>query len=129
MNTLTKLEGDTLAQIARTGGVMLHLQTGRVQAAVRRLIAKGRASVDANGRVTAHRPRHYHMADLVCSAVELGGNWSRATVTLRDGDTVWHPYSTKKHFTGAGVWTFLFHPSSAELETSPETRREVYLPR
>lgn len=132
MKGLTVRQSEVLAAIARTeGGVTLHLQSAATKNVIRTLIAKGLVSVSLEGKAAARDggPKHLGHAEVMAAAVDIGEGWKRATITLAEGDTLWNPYSTKKHYTGAGTWSFLIHPSSLEVERRPGTWREVYLSR
>jgi hypothetical protein len=115
---MTPYQADTLAALRRTGGVRLKSQTGRMQATLRRLISRGLAEIDDAGHVTA-AGRHYGFEDVQRAGVDIGNGWRRAAVVLREFDTLWCPYSTKKIYAGAGEWVFMLHPSSAELSQMP----------
>jgi hypothetical protein len=131
MNTLTAKQAEVLKGLVATGGVALHLQTGRTQAVIRKLIQKGAATIALDGRVVAVEgsggPRHFTSADILAAAQPLpDSEWKKAEVTLKFGDTIDSPYSTKWYFTGSGRYTFLIHPTSLELRDAPESARRTY---
>lgn len=129
MHTLTAKQAEVLKGIRAVGGIALHLQTGRTQAVVRNLIKKGAALIAKDGRVVAvdSGPKHFTHADIAEAARPIpDSTWRRAVVTLKDGDTIDSPYSTKWYFTGAGAYTFLVHPTSVELTEAPDSVRRTY---
>lgn len=129
MHTLTAKQAEVLRGIKNAGGVALHLQTGRTQAVIRKLIQKGSATIALDGRVVAVEtgPRHFTHADVIAAAQPIpGSEWKKAVITLKFGDTIDSPYSTKWFFTGSGDYTFLVHPTSVELRDAPESARRTY---
>lgn len=130
MHTLTAKQAEVLGGITRAGGVALHMQTGRTQAVIRKLIQKGAATIALDGRVVAvtpNMPKHFTHADILAAAQPIeGSQWSRAVITLKFGDTIDSPYSTKWYFTGSGDYTFAIHPTSLELQDAPESARRTY---
>lgn len=129
MTTLTAKQTEVLKGIRSAGGVALHLQTGRTQSVIRNLIKKGAATIAIDGRVVAVQtgPQHFTAADVIKAAVAIpDSEWRRAVITLKVGDTIDSPYSTKWYFTGSGDYTFLVHPSSLELRDAPESARRTY---
>lgn len=127
--TLTAPQAKVLRGVIAAGGVALHLQTGRTQAVIRKLIEKGLLAIKADDGRVGPTATHYGFEAVRALAVDIGGGWSRATLTLVHGDTVWNPYSTKYYFAGEGTWTFLFHPSSIEVESTPEDYHRVSIAR
>ena len=129
MLTLTSKQAEVLRGLVATGGVALHMQTGRTQAVIRKLIQKGAATIALDGRVFAVKtgPRHFTHADILAAAQPIpDSEWKRAVITLKFGDTIDSPYSTKWFFTGSGDYTFLIHPTSLELRDAPESARRTY---
>lgn len=126
---LTAHQAEVLSSIRNAGSVTLKHQTGRVKRTITRLADRGLLNV-TDGIVTAPQARtsgHVGYPEVLAAAtVELGHGWRRAVVELADGQTLWCPTSTKKHFTGAGTWTFLFHPSSIEVESAPARWDYIY---
>ena len=138
MHTLTAKQAEVLRGIKNAGGVALHLQTGRTQAVIRKLIEKGAATLRLDGAVVAVESpsasteppsgaRHFTHADIIAAAQPIeGSEWKKAEITLKFGDTIDSPYSTKWFFTGSGRYTFLIHPTSLELRDAPESARRTY---
>lgn len=129
MTTLTAKQAEVLKGIKSAGGVALHLQAGRTQAVIRKLIQKGAATIETDGRVVAVQtgPRHFTHADIIAAAQPIpDSDWKKAEITLKFGDTIDSPYSTKWFFTGSGRYTFLIHPTSLELRDAPEAARRTY---
>ena len=129
MTTLTARQAEVLDGVKRAGGIALHLQTGRTQAVIRNLISKGYLTIATDGRIAAREPQHYGHSAVMAASVDIGQGWRRASITLADGDTLWNPYSTKKHLAGAGEWKFLIHPSGIEVEVMPDLYYTVGIPR
>lgn len=62
---------------------------------------------------------HYDLAALKEQSVHVGDGWRKASITLRDGDTSYHPASGKAVFGGAGDIDYYIHPTSVNALSSP----------
>lgn len=54
---------------------------------------------------------YYSQADIVAAGKDIGDRWSKAVITLGEGDTAHSALSSKWDFTGPGTVEYLMHPS------------------